>query len=316
MTSVIPMITGDPATIALKFGLYAILGALFGMPCFALYSRNIDRAGGIPQRRLLAGGAIIGLLLSGLGIAMLTASMMATPLSEVDLASLGMVVQLPGVGTAWMVRMAALGCVLVAALAVRPARYFVAAATLFGGIALASLAWTGHAMMSEGVTGKIHLASDIAHLLAGGAWVGALLMLVLLLSRTSGARAPIDPAGLHAALDGFAIAGTVIVGVLLITGLANIWTVIGVAAIWGLFASLYGWLFIGKLVLFCGMVALAATNRFRLTPALERAIETDTGEPIAALRRSIALETAAVMAILALVAWLGMLAPPFPGAAG
>ena len=316
MTSFIPVIAGDPATIAVRFGLYAIMGALFGMLCFALYSQRIDRAGAIPLRRLIVGGAIFGLLLSVLGFVMLTASMMATPLSKVDVASLAMVVKLQGVGTAWMVRMAALACILAAALAVRPARYFVAAATLFGGVALASLAWTGHAMMSEGVTGKIHLASDIAHLLAGGAWVGALLALVMLLSRAAGARAPIDLAGLHAALAGFATAGTVIVGVLLITGLVNIWTVIGVAAFWGLFTSLYGWLFIGKLALFCGMVALAATNRFRLTPALERAIVSDAGEPIAALRRSIALEAAAVMAILALVAWLGMLAPPSPGVAG
>jgi copper resistance protein D len=68
--------------------------------------------------------------------------------------------------------------------------------------------------------------------------------------------------------------------------------------------SRYGWLLGAKLVLFCGMLALAGINRWRLTPALER------GEhAIAALRLSLCVETSAAIGILALVAWLGTLDP-------
>jgi putative copper resistance protein D len=59
------------------------------------------------------------------------------------------------------------------------------------------------------------------------------------------------------------------------------------------------------------MLGLAAANRFRLTPALERVIGTgDTKSAIGALRKSLAIETGAAIAILALVGWLGTLEPP------
>jgi putative copper resistance protein D len=58
-------------------------------------------------------------------------------------------------------------------------------------------------------------------------------------------------------------------------------------------------------------VGLAASNRLLLTPALERSLR--SGEPsapaVTALRRSVFAETLAAGAVLALVAWLGTLAP-------
>ena len=59
------------------------------------------------------------------------------------------------------------------------------------------------------------------------------------------------------------------------------------------------------------ILGLAAFNRFRLTPAFERSIAAaDHHDTLAALRRSLPIETARVIAILSLVAWLGTLAPP------
>jgi putative copper resistance protein D len=59
------------------------------------------------------------------------------------------------------------------------------------------------------------------------------------------------------------------------------------------------------------MVALAAANRFRLTPALRAALTdpAERGAAIDALRRSLYLEFGAGLAVLGLVAWLGRLAP-------
>lgn len=63
--------------------------------------------------------------------------------------------------------------------------------------------------------------------------------------------------------------------------------------------------------LFVAMLALAAANRFRLTPAFERAIAAgDVGRALAGLRVSLAAETTAAVAIVVLVAWLGTLPPP------
>ena len=60
------------------------------------------------------------------------------------------------------------------------------------------------------------------------------------------------------------------------------------------------------------MLALAAANRWRLTPKLRAAIasgESDPDRMLAAMRKSLALEAAAALLILALVAWFGTLEP-------
>ena len=62
------------------------------------------------------------------------------------------------------------------------------------------------------------------------------------------------------------------------------------------------------------MLLLAAANRYFLTPSLAAAIETgNTSSAIGSLRRSLAIETGFAITILALVAWLGLLAPPASG---
>ena len=101
------------------------------------------------------------------------------------------------------------------------------------------------------------------------------------------------------------------VGTIVVTGLVNGWMLVGIGNVATLPAILYGQLLIAKLALFVAMLALASLNRFRLTPAFERSIAADDhGRALAALRTSLALETACVVAVLGLVAWLGTLAPP------
>ena len=77
-----------------------------------------------------------------------------------------------------------------------------------------------------------------------------------------------------------------------------------------LFTMPYGWLLLGKLTLFALMLALAAGNRYRLSPRLAAAIRTgDYTGAIKTLRTSLLAETCLAVLILALVAWLGMLSP-------
>src|SRR3546814_17065918 len=78
----------------------------------------------------------------------------------------------------------------------------------------------------------------------------------------------------------------------------------------GLFQSAYGQLLLIKLVLFGLMLALAASNRFSLTPALATGIEDGNIEgAVLRLSRIIWLEGGQAGRILALGAWLGTLLP-------
>jgi len=97
----------------------------------------------------------------------------------------------------------------------------------------------------------------------------------------------------------------------LIAKAANVgWLLVGPSGINLIVDSLCGRLFVAKVLGFLAMVALASINRFRLTPALEKAIgRDDCPAAVGALRRSLTAETACAIAVLAIVTWLGTLEP-------
>ena len=181
---------------------------------------------------------------------------------------------------------------------------------LASGVALATLAWTGHGAAGEGAIGWAHLLADILHLIAAGAWVGALIGLMLLVVRPA---KRVDAAHLtltHRALHGFGSVGTLVVATLIVTGLVSGWALVGVDGLAALGTVPYGRLLLAKLVLFVAMLGLAALNRFRLTPAFEHSIATgDHTGALGALRWSLGVETACAVMIFALVGWLGTLEP-------
>jgi len=252
-------------------------------------------------------------LLSAVGLAVLVAVVSGATLVDLDRETAGILLNETAVGIAWKVRIGALlGALAVAALVRSPSprlwMYLGASAT-----ALGTLAWGGHAAAAEGTFGTFDLASDILHLLAAGVWVGALFALVLLLFSSTIRTSRNQLRLAHRSLDGFSKIGTIVVAVLTLTGLFNGWRRIGPAHLLSLPNSPYGQLLLIKLVLFGLMLALASLNRFRLTPALARGLDAAGNIPtVASLRTSLALETGAAVAILALVAWFGTLEPPIP----
>ncbi|MEO8626769.1 MAG: copper homeostasis membrane protein CopD [Betaproteobacteria bacterium] len=286
----------DWATIGVRFALYADVMLLFGVPLFWLYAP--DGRDSIGARRgLLSALALTGIGLSLLSIAIMTAAMAGVALAEVDPDAIRMMVTDTPMGHAWVVRLAALAAFL-GLILLRP-RAIVGIAVL-GGIALASLAWTGHGAAGEGSAGTIQLVADVAHLLAAAAWIGALIGLGAMVFAGD------DPQKAHRALDSFSRAGSLIVGLVIASGLVNSLYLVGVQHLVDLPATPYGRLLIVKLLLFAGMLGLAALNRFRLTPALAA----DEPPSFGVLRLSLTLEAGAATAILALVAWLGTLEPP------
>jgi putative copper resistance protein D len=304
-------VEADWPLIAVRFALYLTLSGLFGLSAFSLYGLQAgERADALALRRWLFGSGLLGLFFSGVALVLLAAAMAGAPPWPIDREAIGMLLSGSATGAAWEARMIALVVASVAALFAAGRAVPLGLTTLSAGVALATLSWTGHGAMDDGTIGWVHLTADILHLLAGGAWAGALLGLVLLVTRPVGR---VDTAHLrltHRALHGFGTIGTLLVGTIVVTGLVNGWLLVGPGNLPNLGATLYGQLLIAKLALFAAMLALASLNRFRLTPSFERAVAAaDHRGALATLRRSLAVETACAVTILALVAWLGTLEP-------
>lgn len=76
-------------------------------------------------------------------------------------------------------------------------------------------------------------------------------------------------------------------------------------------ADQYSALLFMRHALFTAMLAMAASNRFRLIPALETGIDSGANQvAVARLRRSLWADAAAGVVILGLVGLLGTLEPP------
>ena len=168
-----------------------------------------------------------------------------------------------------------------------------------------SLAWAGHAIGGQGIEGLVHPAADVLHLIAASAWVGALVPLALFLTAAKDGGAL--PAARSATLR-FSTLGVVSVATLLVTGIVNSWYLVGGIA--ELTGTDYGRLLLIKIALFLGMVALAAINRFHLTPAIANAASAAVAQrAIRQLRRNAAIEAAGGAIVIAIVAALGTLPP-------
>lgn len=304
----------EPAVIVLRLVQYVGAMILLGSSVFFLRALPQSGPGSAEQtpwaRSLLTGAAAVlcaSALLWIAGQAALLAGSVAEGLKPETLLA---VVTGFDLGKAALIRAAAaaLGCILV--VKVRPARTAWLAGVVLGLVATTSFAWTGHGASTEGAAGPIHLASDIVHSWAAAAWIGALVAFLLLLSTRT--RTAETTAVLHRALQGFSGLGALLVAALVLTGLVNSAVLVGLQTVEGLWTTPYGRLLSLKLLLFAGMLGLAAKNRFKLTPALGRALETPDGQEaaVAALRRSVLLETALGLAVVALVAWFGTLPPP------
>jgi len=306
----------ETLNIVIRFALYATLMPLFGLPVFALYGLNgADRKhrNALPFRVWIIGLALAGLGFSLLGIVVMTASMAGMPVFQIDANTVAMMIAQTPMGSAWQVRIAALLLLLFIATAM--ARHRTAAwlwaASVGAGLALASLAWTGHGAAGEGTVGWAELLADIVHLLAAGLWLGALAALSTLMFRRRAHRGDDLYRLILHALDRFSTVGAIVVIMIVGSGLVNALILIGPSHVPALADTVYGQVLIAKLALFGAMLVLAALNRFRLTPMLGRTLGSDAAEPaIGRLRRSLALESGAAIGILGLVAWLGTLEPP------
>lgn len=264
---------------------------------------------GWPKRLLIASSVLllVGTLLSLVAQA---ATMNGITLDKLDVPSVTVVVSDTQWGHAIAVRLGLSLAAILAAFILKPSALMWWITCILGAVILASFAWTGHGASTEGPGGLVHLLADIAHLVAAGIWLGALAAFVALLCLPKSDHA-VQQEALHAALKNFSGIGSALVAVLVVTGLINSYFLVGVDHLSDLLASPYSLLLIIKLVIFAGMLGLAAKNRFRLTPGLATALNdrSSLAHALSRLRRSILIESLAGVAVLALVGVIGMMEP-------
>lgn len=299
----------EVAVIALRWLQYSGAVVLLGAPLFLLYSfRGADGPNlGWARPTLILAALVVAL--GSLAALVAQTAVMAGSLSEaVKPASLSFMITGTALGMAMVVRAVVALLGLFAVVALKPGRVLWGLTVAAGLVVAASFAWTGHGAATEGPGGPLHLVADIIHAVAAALWLGALAVLTILLLR----RTAPDDLAIHRALHSFAGLGTLAVALLVLTGLVNSWFLVGPARVGELGTSLYGQLLIAKLVLFALMLALAAGNRFRLTPVLGSALAggEDPRQALQQLRRSVVAETLAGAVLLAIVAGMGTLAPP------
>ncbi|WP_353181932.1 CopD family protein [Bosea sp. (in: a-proteobacteria)] len=149
--------------------------------------------------------------------------------------------------------------------------------------------WLGHGAATDPVT-----ASALGlHVVAAGLWLGYLPPLLLACRRV--------PRLAPALARCFTPLGLLCVAVLAVTSLLQAQVLIGTLA--ATLGTSYGRLALAKLALFTTLLGLAAANRFRFVPGAE------SGDAVRGLALSIALETGAGLAIVAVAAALASQPP-------
>ncbi|RDJ06914.1 copper homeostasis membrane protein CopD [Rhizobium grahamii] len=163
---------------------------------------------------------------------------------------------------------------------------------------LISATMTGHAAMNSGWLRPLHRINDGLHLLSGGAWIGALPAIVVILPKL---REPMWQQDARLALTRFSTAGHVAVGLVITTGIANTILVVKAPPIdWQIdYQRLLGI----KILIVCLLVGIAINNRYILVPRLGRSAT------LRWLKWATIAEMAFGFLVLGLVAVFGTLQP-------
>lgn len=156
---------------------------------------------------------------------------------------------------------------------------------------LATLAPVGHGAMLDGLSGQLLILNQIVHLTCVAAWLGGLLLLVMIL------RQPSEP--MREILRRFSGIGYALVAGLLISGLINVRVLTEQWWPTPLFTG-FALILLIKAMIVLGMLGLALFNRLRIEDCAQR---------MGALRRSVVLEWLLGIGAVAAVSLLGTLPP-------
>ena len=143
--------------------------------------------------------------------------------------------------------------------------------------------------------------NDALHLYAAAAWLGGLPCLAIYLTTT-------PPAAATLILRRFSRLSLSCVSILVVSGIANAWLLVGSFS--ALFSTRYGALLLFKLALFAILLAFGARNRL-LVKTNSRSTDARP-DLLAQVRRNLRWEIGLGLGVVAVVGWLGATPPPHP----
>ena len=267
------------AAIATKFALY--LGVITATgTVMATLMFKLDRT-----RRLAAIFAVLGLFATILSFSLRGANLTGDLSGMTDPMTLSLLWTTP-VGTALALRLIGLNLLLVGLFLGRIGAWV---SVLGGIIALFSFTQIGHISSSESALMEVAL---ILHLLAVALWIGVLTPLYRLASSSTRYASAADVG------HQFGLVASVTVPVLIVVGGYMGYQLVG--SFTALVETGYGQALIIKILLFSGLLGLAAANKLWFVPALR------LGNPVAAshLSKSIYVEWLFILAVLGVTAVL------------
>lgn len=201
------------------------------------------------------------------------------------------------IGTAWLYQAAAV-LLLLGAQAPRLRRQ-IAPTAIAALLVLATLPLSGHASMHTGYFRLFQRANDLLHLAAGGFWLGGLAAFILILPRLRHDHSRPEAAK---ALIAFSRTGHIAVTLVILSGMASTWGILGGLPLDWNFA--YQALLSLKVAIVATMILIAVTNRYVFVPLLGR--RTDM---LTALAAGSVAEIVLGLAALATVASFGLMQP-------
>ena len=201
-------------------------------------------------------------------------------------------------GVGWSTALVLLGTIaVVIAARFAPSARTRAVVIAGGAVATGAFALSGHSRTTS--PEWLVLVADAAHAWAAAAWLGGIVLLVLVLwaRRRKDADRESALATGHVVVR-FSRIATVAVILVGVAGFTLAWAEVRVLE--ALTSTTYGWLVVAKIATVGVIAALGVYNHFRLIPAIEQAPK----KAGSALRRTVSVEAVVMVAVLALTAVL------------
>ncbi|MBK5354430.1 copper homeostasis membrane protein CopD [Pseudomonas sp. TH41] len=282
------------AMVLCRFLHFTVVLMLFGACLFRPLLLGREAVLDQPLARVTRWLASVALVSGVCWLLLITASMAGTWSAAFEPSTLGLVLDKTFFGQVW--RWHLLINALLVVLVLTPLRSNFPLRIGLTSLLLATLAPVGHGAMLDGLSGQLLILNQIIHLICVGAWLGGLMLLVMILRQ---------PAG-HAVGDilrRFSGVGFALVAGLVVTGLINVRVLTG--AFWPtpLLAG-FALILLIKVSLVGVMLGLALFNRLRIKDCEQR---------LTNLRASVVLEWFLGMGAVAAVSLLGTMPPMIAG---
>lgn len=277
-----------------RFLHFTVVLMLFGACLFRPLLLGREAVLDQPLARVSRWLASVALISGVCWLLLITASMAGTWSAAFEPSTLGLVLGKTFFGQVW--RWHLLINALLVVLVLTPLRSNLPLRIGLTSLLLSTLAPVGHGAMLDGLSGQLLILNQIVHLICVGAWLGGLMLLVMILRQ---------PAG-HVVgdiLGRFSGVGYGLVAGLVVTGLINVRVLTG--AFWPTpLLNGFALILLIKVSLVGVMLGLALFNRLRIN---------DSEQRLASLRASVVLEWFLGMGAVAAVSLLGTMPPMIAG---